>query len=213
MKTCTKCKEEKPLADFHKKGKKVDGSTKFDSQCKPCLSVRKKEMRERGKANQWLTLVREIGGQGHICQSNRKAEYLCKCGNTHVAVKGIVKCGGISSCGCKKIELSTTHGQADHPLYDKSSKANTTARHYGQPDHLLPVQVEQLFDQHGWSCYYCGTQSTDTSVMTLDHVVPFARGGTNTIQNCVPACASCNTSKCDRTEQEFLSSRNQGEKV
>ncbi len=213
MKTCTGCKEVKPLTEFNKEGSKADGSPRYKSRCKSCISVRERESRERGKARQRLTLVRELPDQDHIRPSRRKAEYLCDCGKTHIAYKSHVKVGNTSSCGCKKIELLTTHGQADHPLYHKACSANTTAKHYGQPDRLLPVQVEQLFDQHGWSCYYCGIQSTDTSVLTLDHVVPFARGGTNTIQNCVPACASCNSSKCDQTEQEFLSSRNQGEKV
>ena len=40
-------------------------------------------------------------------------------------------------------------------------------------------------------CSYCGEKSK----LTLDHVVPLSRGGTNTIGNVVPACQSCNSSK------------------
>jgi len=32
----------------------------------------------------------------------------------------------------------------------------------------------------------------------MDHVLPFARGGPNSADNVVPACASCNSKKGDR---------------
>ena len=133
----------------------------------------------------------------------RKALYLCKCGNTVTAVKCSVATGNTSSCGCRKTEANTTHGQSNHPIYYKVDRANRSAEKHGQSDRLDVLQVKQLFDSHGWCCYYCGKQSVDTSVMTLDHVVPFARGGENTIQNCVPACAACNTSKGNKVESEF----------
>jgi hypothetical protein len=49
-------------------------------------------------------------------------------------------------------------------------------------------------------CVYCGS----TTQLQCDHVVPFSRGGTTTIDNLVAACRSCNTSKRDRTPEEWL---------
>ena len=43
-------------------------------------------------------------------------------------------------------------------------------------------------------CAYCG--STD-GAMQRDCVMAISRGGRYTIDNVVPACASCNTSKCN----------------
>jgi hypothetical protein len=45
-------------------------------------------------------------------------------------------------------------------------------------------------------CAYCGCQPEK---VTLDHVVPKARGGTTERANLVPACAGCNGAKnhCD----------------
>ena len=43
-------------------------------------------------------------------------------------------------------------------------------------------------------CHYCGN-AFDRSELTLDHVVPLARGGGSTKGNCVPACKACNASK------------------
>ena len=43
-------------------------------------------------------------------------------------------------------------------------------------------------------CHYCG-QSVPPKQLTLDHVVPLARGGRSTKGNCVAACKECNNRK------------------
>jgi 5-methylcytosine-specific restriction endonuclease McrA len=51
-------------------------------------------------------------------------------------------------------------------------------------------------------CAYCGAPAT-----SADHVVALAAGGSNGIENLVPACAFCNSSKRDRPLAEFLARR------
>lgn len=43
-------------------------------------------------------------------------------------------------------------------------------------------------------CGYCGRQ-TPPEDLTMDHVVPIARGGRSTKGNVTAACKSCNTAK------------------
>ena len=43
-------------------------------------------------------------------------------------------------------------------------------------------------------CHYCG-EKFPSSQLTMDHVVPLARGGESTRSNIVPACRSCNRDK------------------
>jgi 5-methylcytosine-specific restriction protein A len=43
-------------------------------------------------------------------------------------------------------------------------------------------------------CYYCEKKFKPND-LTLDHVVPLARGGTSTQGNVVPACRACNQDK------------------
>ena len=43
-------------------------------------------------------------------------------------------------------------------------------------------------------CYYCQCRIPPTE-LTMDHLVPLARGGKSTKSNLVPACKDCNTSK------------------
>ena len=44
------------------------------------------------------------------------------------------------------------------------------------------------------SCYYCESLTTATK-LTMDHVVPLARGGSSIKSNLVPCCKSCNNQK------------------
>jgi 5-methylcytosine-specific restriction endonuclease McrA len=43
-------------------------------------------------------------------------------------------------------------------------------------------------------CYYCGGP-TPPAELTMDHIVPVARGGKSTKGNVVPACKECNNNK------------------
>jgi len=52
-------------------------------------------------------------------------------------------------------------------------------------------------------CHYC-RQPFPPSALTMDHIVPLARGGKSTRGNTVPACAHCNQSKQLETPAERL---------
>ena len=43
-------------------------------------------------------------------------------------------------------------------------------------------------------CHYCG-RPAPARELTMDHIVPLARGGRSTKGNCVPACKDCNNRK------------------
>ncbi len=43
-------------------------------------------------------------------------------------------------------------------------------------------------------CHYC-EQEVSPKELTLDHLVPLARGGRSNKGNCVPACKDCNNRK------------------
>ena len=56
-----------------------------------------------------------------------------------------------------------------------------------------------LVAEHAGRCAYCGA----SGLLHADHRIPVSRGGTNTIENIVPACARCNLRKHVMTEAEF----------
>lgn len=55
-------------------------------------------------------------------------------------------------------------------------------------------QVRALVRRDGWRCAYCPAE-LDVTTVTVDHVIPRSRGGTNDLGNLVLACWPCNKSK------------------
>lgn len=75
----------------------------------------------------------------------------------------------------------------------------TDHRRCSAPGRFTAAEWRALVASHGPCCTYCGT---DTS-LTPDHRLPICRGGSNTIENIVPACLRCNQRKGRLTEEEF----------
>lgn len=52
-------------------------------------------------------------------------------------------------------------------------------------------------------CHYC-KQSFSPAELSMDHVIPVARGGESKKSNLVPACKACNTEKKLKTPAEMI---------
>jgi 5-methylcytosine-specific restriction endonuclease McrA len=80
--------------------------------------------------------------------------------------------------------------------------------HVLDPEHADPARIRRerekaakLRKSQWWHrlvnrgiCHYC-EQRFPATALTMDHVVPLARGGTSTPGNIVPACRECNQDK------------------
>ena len=62
---------------------------------------------------------------------------------------------------------------------------------------LVDFYAEQLRSE---PCHYCGACGNTT----IDHVVPISKGGAHSIENIVPACQPCNSSKGAKSLDEWL---------
>ncbi|MGC9364533.1 MAG: HNH endonuclease [Fidelibacterota bacterium] len=56
-------------------------------------------------------------------------------------------------------------------------------------------------------CHYCG-RKFPRDELTMDHIVPLARGGKSTKANIVPCCKECNNKKQHLTPVEMLLMKN-----
>lgn len=88
--------------------------------------------------------------------------------------------------------------------WDKRNKVKRSAysiqrRGWKMSGVVLSRDWERLCNRYERRCAYCGLDSK----LTVDHVIPLARGGRHTIGNVLPACHSCNSSKQDRLLVEW----------
>lgn len=63
----------------------------------------------------------------------------------------------------------------------------------------IPLTRKNLMYRDHCSCQYCGIKTSD---LTIDHVIPSSRGGTDTWENVVASCQRCNVKKGNRTPKE-----------
>jgi 5-methylcytosine-specific restriction endonuclease McrA len=63
----------------------------------------------------------------------------------------------------------------------------------------VPFSKKNVMVRDNFKCVYCGTVGKR---FTIDHVVPKAKGGKSTFENCVTACKPCNNKKSDKTCHE-----------
>jgi len=63
------------------------------------------------------------------------------------------------------------------------------------PYKTVALTRQNVFKRDSHTCQYCSKKEH----LTLDHVVPKAKGGRSTWDNLITACSRCNTYKGDRT--------------
>lgn len=108
-------------------------------------------------------------------------------------------------------------GRARYARHKERLKAQIAAYHRANPDvvrakrekhRALRKGAEGFFTADEWrklvaeyehSCAYCGA----IGPLEQDHCLPLDRGGTNWIENILPACRVCNARKHLMTEEEF----------
>ena len=62
--------------------------------------------------------------------------------------------------------------------------------------------IEELLAMQNGKCAYCRTTSPEQ--WHMDHVIPISKGGPDTADNVVAACASCNTSKQNQDVDKWM---------
>jgi hypothetical protein len=61
----------------------------------------------------------------------------------------------------------------------------------------------KIKEEWDWECAYCGS----TENLTIDHIVPRVKGGTDFTNNCLCACHSCNHDKANTPMEDWYLSQ------
>jgi len=202
MKTCTACKEAKPLTEFGKRKASKDGLTIY---CKSCLrnyykKYYSQEEQKKKKAEyfkQYYPKNKEtILARGKEWRETNREKYLEGMRDWYRRNKQ------------KKLELSKQYySENEHNRsYRRIVYQRRRARLKHLPHTLTQQEWEDCLQYFNYQCAYCGA----TGAMTHEHVTPVTLGGGYTKDNIIPACHSCNSSKCDTVlevwypKQEFF---------
>lgn len=60
-----------------------------------------------------------------------------------------------------------------------------------------------IYLRDGLACVYCGAKVEEGAKLSLDHVTPDSKGGTNDATNLVTCCSRCNSSRGNRSISKF----------
>lgn len=132
-----------------------------------------------------------------------KAEFVClNCGDKYsVGVNGnkAFRRTRLRSWCSTECEKPWTSIEADEQGWARNMirRARSLGRSY-DPE----ITRRQVFDRHGGECSYCGvatvfsaSRAFDPRLGTVDHVIPWEKGGNHTWENVVLACWRCNCLK------------------
>ena len=72
------------------------------------------------------------------------------------------------------------------------------SRYVNIPYKGLVLTKENVFKRDGFKCQYCGTRKE----LTIDHLIPKAKGGKTSWNNLVTACKKCNSKKGNYSPEE-----------
>ena len=104
-------------------------------------------------------------------------------------VKKYKKLLNITKVMIENVSFDTAQMSSDNNLigtaYQQGPLYNTNLREF-------------IFSKTKGRCSYCGAKATE-----IDHVIPRANGGTDSIYNLTPACKACNEKKSNLTLKEF----------
>lgn len=211
MKRCCKCGESKDTSEFWKHSQRPDG---LHSMCKRCcraarrvdaLSVEQRERRRSSRAawkaahpEQVKEYARRSYENHHQSRLNRATQYRAAHAEQireYFQQLRITRPGRIPKDKCREYSAQWRERNLEMALQnERDSSRRRRAR---------MAMVENTLSKEEWGgrvaefdkrCAYC-LLPCDT--LTLDHFRPLARGGGHTLENTVPACSSCNSSKKD----------------
>lgn len=91
----------------------------------------------------------------------------------------------------------------ENPLWACASTSKRRAFLKDAPDSFTAQDLERIYEAQGWLCACC----QEMKPLTVDHVIPLSRGGSNGPDNLQGLCKSCNSAKKDMTMEEFLEKR------
>lgn len=196
-KWCSKCGEFKAWAEFSKS--KRDG---YVSRCKAC----ERGIRARYYAdNRDKVLERSARYYADNRDEARGVRARYQADNRDKARERSARYYAENTDNVRK---RVAQYQADNPDKKRAKDHRRRARKRAAEGTHTAAEMREQFTRQKGVCYYCDCKlihpfepkpkTTVKRVAHWEHIIPLARGGRNSLDNLVWACANCNLSKNDK---------------
>jgi len=202
-KRCYMCKEYKPIDQFHRQKSAKDG---HQNRCKPCNTKLAKgynyryeqERRKRDpEFNQkWLEYKRKKDVEWREKNPEKNKEHYRKTAQQRSADPELR--AKYTKYERERRQERQRNDPAFHEhLMDMAKRGwhKRRARLAGNGGSYTRSEWRKLCEYYDHRCVCCNHQFQR---LTVDHVLPLTKGGTNDIQNIQPLCRSCNSRKHDK---------------
>jgi 5-methylcytosine-specific restriction endonuclease McrA len=198
-KSCRVCKVNKPLGDFSRYYKSSDG---LNGRCRACA----KDYYDRNRATILAQKViynqihRETKSKLRKIYYKKHADRLRLEKRAYYLVNGeVIRAKNREWARNNREKMNCYYRQYAVDRPDVIRKKRIKRRIRMMTNGIFEVTKKDLRKLLSSSCVYCEANEN----ITLDHVIPIARGGRHSVGNLMPLCLSCNTSKQDKTFMEF----------
>lgn len=217
MKTCTKCHQEKPRAEFYRDSQKSDGLSSHCAECKRTYTREWKASdpeRARRLENESAAMRRAADPEAY-----RRAERE-RFARRKAADPDAIRAHRRHAARRYRARHPERVREAYQRWYESGGRehqARALMRRYrsdptpflarqhqrralqnGAPGKCGAIELKARWDYYGGLCYLCGNPAN-----SIDHVIPLTGGGSNWPANLRPACRSCNSAKGARPLREY----------
>jgi hypothetical protein len=192
VKVCIKCKQEKSASEFSRMILSKDGLYYY---CKSCVKVYQ-DKRLRLDPDLWKNNYRRrIEWHRAYYRKNR---------GTILPRMKVYNCITHREARDARLKKWIKNNLEHYRELHCEARTRRRARKAGAPGSHTYKEFFKLCVTFEWKCVYC---EKHTSRLTEDHMMPICRrelNPTNYIESILPACKGCNSSKRDKTPEEWL---------
>lgn len=163
----------------------------------------------------WTAEERRMCTCGHPAIDHRKGPCICSCTAFDDSGVALRSCGHLPDDDPCDPDYEPTPTVSARPEGERwvitCPYCGNEHRHSPEPGHRVahchkgdyfitaprrkPLPFRKVWDRDGWKCVTCGTHKN----LTVDHIIPVSKGGTDDLDNLQTMCGSCNSRKGNRT--------------
>jgi 5-methylcytosine-specific restriction endonuclease McrA len=179
---CSRCKETKPITDFNRMGSFTERRSKLCKVCHYLAQAPRPPIRDEVRLERNAKARKRKRENPGLFAIHRE-----KYRETHPGADS----------------QRSAQWRLNNPEKARATRVRRRARKAQAEGSFTGEEWASILQKFNNLCAGCGPES-EGALLTVDHIIPLARGGTNWAHNIQPMCASCNSSKNDKTMDEWL---------